>query len=59
VLPVKPVDLRRPFTSKDASVLALVKDEAHPAARWPSPSLTSAARAGNAGGRSGRQGDRS
>jgi hypothetical protein len=27
-LPVKPVDRRRPFTRKDASVLAAVKDEA-------------------------------
>src|SRR5512144_1860625 len=39
VLPVKRVDLRRPFARKDASVLAPVKDEARPAARWPSAIL--------------------
>jgi hypothetical protein len=39
VLPVKPVHLRRPFPRKDASVLALVKDKAHRAARWPSAIL--------------------
>jgi hypothetical protein len=39
VLPVKPVNLRRPFARKDASVLAPVKDEARPAARWPSAIL--------------------